>query len=69
MKYNKKVINCYNILLLHVHSDTSNIGIAGVFDVRGKKNTCYRNLTDLEKNIQFHLAQISSYPIFFTLFD
>ena len=49
MKYNKKVINCYNILLLHVHSGTSNIGIACVFDVRGKKNTCYRNLTDLEK--------------------
>ena len=49
MKYNNKVINCYNIPLFHVHSDASNTGIACVFDVRGKKNICYRNLTELEK--------------------
>ena len=49
MKYNNKVINCYNIPLLHVNSDASNTEIACVFDVRGKKNICYRNLTDLEK--------------------
>ena len=48
-KYNNKVINCYNIPLFHVHSDASNTGIACVLDVRGKKNICYRNLTDLEK--------------------
>ena len=49
VKYNNKVINCYNIPLFHVHSDASNTGIACVFDVRGKKNICYRNLTELEK--------------------
>ena len=49
MKYNNKVINCYNIPLVHVHSDASNIGIACVLDVREKKNICYKNLTDLEK--------------------
>ena len=49
VKYNNKVINCYNIPLFHVHSDASNTGIACVFDVRGKRNICYRNLTDLEK--------------------
>ena len=49
MKFNNKVINCYNIPLFHLHSDASNTGIACVFDVRGKKNICYRNLTDLEK--------------------
>ena len=69
MKYNNKVINCYNIPLSHVHSDASNTGIACVFDVRRMKNICYWNLTDLEKNIQFHLARIISYPIFSTLFD
>ena len=51
MKYNNKVINCYNILLFHVHSDVSNRGIACVFDVRGKKNICYRNLTDLKRTL------------------
>ena len=30
-------------------SDASNTGIAYVFDARGKRNICYRNLTDLEK--------------------
>ena len=49
VKYNNKVINCYNIPFFHVHSDASNTGIAYVFDVRGKRNICYRNLTDLEK--------------------
>ena len=49
VKYNNKVINCYNIPFFHVHSDASNTGIACVFDVRGKRNICYRNLTDLEK--------------------
>ena len=49
VKYNNKVINCYNIPLFHVHSHASNTGISCVFDVRGKKNICYRNLTDLEK--------------------
>ena len=38
VKYNNKVINCYNIPLFHVHSDASNTGIACVFDVRGKKS-------------------------------
>ena len=37
-------MNCYNILLLHVHSDASKTGIACIFDVRGKKNICYKNL-------------------------
>ena len=69
VKYNNKVINCYNIPLSHVHSGASNTGIACVFDVRKTKNIRYRNLTDLEKNIQFHLARIISYPIFSTLFD
>ena len=45
VKYNNKVINCYNILLFQVHSDASNTVIACVFDWRGKKNICYRNLT------------------------
>ena len=49
VKYNNKVINCYNIPFFHVHSDASNTGIACVFDIRGKRNICYRNLTDLEK--------------------
>ena len=49
VKYNNKVINCYNIPFFHVHSDASNTEIACVFDVRGKRNICYRNLTDLEK--------------------
>ena len=49
MKYNNKVINCYNIPFFHVHSDASNTGIASAFDVRGKGNAFYRNLTDLEK--------------------
>ena len=37
VKYSNKVINYYNILLFHVHSDASNTGIPCVFDVRGKK--------------------------------
>ena len=68
VKYNNKVINCYNIPMFHVHSDANKIGIAFVFDIRGKKNICYRNLTDLEKKIQFHLTRIRNYPIFFTFF-
>ena len=35
--------------MFHVHSDASNTGIACVFNVKGKKNICYGNLTDLEK--------------------
>ena len=50
VKYNNKVFNCYSIPILHLHSDASNIGIACVFDVRGKKNICFRNLTDLENH-------------------
>ena len=50
VKYNNKVNNSYNIPLLHVHSDASNTGIACVFNVRGKKNICYRNLTYLKKH-------------------
>ena len=49
VKYNNKVINCYNIPFFHVHSETSSRKIACVFDVRGKRNICYRNLIDLEK--------------------
>ena len=49
VKYSNIVINCYNNPIFHVHADASNTGIACVFDVRGKKNICYRNLTDLEK--------------------
>ena len=56
VKYNNKVTNCYNIPLFHVHSVVSSTVIACVFDVRGKENICYRNLTDFRKNIQFHLA-------------
>ena len=49
VKYNNKVINCYNIPLFHVDSDASNTGIVCAFDVMGKQNICLRNLTDLEK--------------------
>ena len=56
VKYSIKVINCYNILLFHVHSDASNTGIACDFDARRKKNTCYRNLTTLEKAFSFTLV-------------
>ena len=49
VKYNNKVIKCYNIQLFHVDSDPSNTGIACVFGVRGKKNICYRNVTNLGK--------------------
>ena len=49
VQYDNKVINLYNIPFFQVYSDASNTGIACVFDVRGKRNTCYRNLTDLEK--------------------
>ena len=34
---NSKIINCYNILLFHVHSDASNGGVACVLDVKRKK--------------------------------
>ena len=43
VKYNHKVINCCS-MLFHVHSGASNTEIACVFDVRHKKNICYRNL-------------------------
>ena len=49
VKYKNKVINCYNIPLFHVHSNASNTIIVSVFEVRGKNNICYRNLTDIEK--------------------
>ena len=35
--------------MFHTYSDPSNTGIVCVFNVKGKKNICYRNLTDLEK--------------------
>ena len=38
VRYNNKVINCYNIPFFHVYSDASNTGIACVFEVRGKRN-------------------------------
>ena len=38
VKYNNKVIICYNIPFFHVHSDASNARIACVFDVGGKRN-------------------------------
>ena len=60
MKYNNKVINCYNIPLLHVNSDASNTENACVFDVRGKKNICYRNLTDLEKTFSSTLRELEA---------
>ena len=60
VKYNNKIINCHNIPWFHVNSDVSNTEIACVFDVRGNKNICYRSLTDLKKNIQFHLARIEA---------
>ena len=60
MKYNNKVINCYNIPLFHVHSDASNTVIPSVFDVRGKKNICYRNLTDLEKTFSSTLRELEA---------
>ena len=68
VKYNNKIINCHNIPWFHVHLDASNTGIACVFDVRGKKNICYRSLTDLKKH-SVPLGANRSYPIFFTLFD
>ena len=67
MKYNKKVINCYNIPLLHVHLDASNTGIACVFDVRGKKNICYRNLTDLEKTFSSTWLELEASDFLYSL--
>ena len=60
VKWNNKVINCYKILLFHVHSDASDTRIACAFDVRGKKNICYRNLTDLEKTLDSTWREIEA---------
>ena len=59
-KYNNKVINCYNIPMFHVHPDAINTGIACVFDVREKKNICYRNLTDLENTFSSIWSQLEA---------
>ena len=67
-KYSNKVINCYNIPLFHVHSDASNTGIACVFSVRGKRNICYRNVTDLEKTFSSTWRELEAIR-FFILFD
>ena len=67
MKYNNKVINSYNIPLFHVHSDASNTGIACVFDVRGKKNICYRNLTDLEKTFSSTWRELEAIRFLYSL--
>ena len=66
VKYNSKVINCYNIPLFHVHLDASNTRIACVFDVRGKKNVCYRNLADLEKTFSSTWRELEAtrFPLF-----
>ena len=59
VKYNNKVINCYNTPWFQVHSDASNTGITCVFDLRGK-NICYRNLTDLEKTFISILRELEA---------
>ena len=61
MKYNK-VINSYNIPLFNVHSDASNLGITCVFNVKGKKNICYRNLTHLGKSFSSTWREIVAIP-------
>ena len=60
VKYNNKVIKRYNIPLFHVHSDPSNTGIACVFGVRGKKNICYRNVTDLGKTFSSTWSELEA---------
>ena len=60
VKYNNKVINCYNIPFFHVHSDASNTGIACVFDVRRKRNICCRNLIDLEKTFSSNWRELKA---------
>ena len=62
VKYNNKVTNCYNTTFFHVHSDASNTGIACVFDVRGNRNICYRNLTDLEKTFSSTWCELEAIP-------
>ena len=61
VKYNNKVINCYNIPFFQVHSVVSNTGIACVFDVSGKKNISYRNLTDLEKTFSSTWRELEAF--------
>ena len=68
MKYNDKVIHCYNIPLFHVHSDASNTGIACVFNVGGKRNICHRNLTGLEKTFSSTRRELEAIR-FYLLFD
>ena len=63
MKYNNKVINCYNIPLFQVHPDVSNTGIVCVFDVKGKKNICYRNLADSEKTFSSTWRELEAIQI------
>ena len=67
VKYKNKVINCYNIPLFHVHSDASNTVIPSVFDVRGKKNICYRNLTDLEKTFSSTWLELETSDFLYSL--
>ena len=67
VKYNNKVTNCYNIPLFNVHSAVSNTGIACVFDVRGKKNICYRNLTDLEKTFSSTWLELEACDFLYSL--
>ena len=67
VKYKNKVINCYNIPLFHVHSDASNTVIPSVFDVRGKKNICYRNLTDLEKTFSSTWLELEACDFLYSL--
>ena len=69
VKYNNKVINCYNIPLFHVHSDASNTGIACFFNVRGKKNICYRNLTDLEKTFSSTWRELEAIRFSLNIFN
>ena len=60
VKYSNQVINCYNIPLFHVHSDASNTEIVCVFNVRGKRNIYYRNLTDLEKTFSSSWCELEA---------
>ena len=50
--------------MFHIHSDASNTGVACVFDVKGKKNICYRNLTDLEKTFSSTWRELEAIRFF-----
>ena len=66
VKYNNKIINCYNISLLHVHSDASNTEIACVFDAKGKENI-YRNLSHLGKTFGSTWPKLEATNFLFSL--